>query len=297
MVWRFSDGKPGHDNQTLGLTAALAQCRPIEVVTLPALPLWQLFASSAQRRWPELWRDRAPAQLVIGAGHATHASVLWAAHWCQAHSVVLMRPSLPLRCFDVCLIPEHDHPPPRDNVIVTRGVLNRITVSPQPDPQRGLILLGGPSKHHAWDNTAVLTQVQALIAAQPTLQWTISDSRRTPSECWERLSQWPQVQRVSARSCGPDWLPAQLAQVGQVWVTADSVSMLYEALSAGVAVGVLELPVIRNSRVVSGLQQLLTQGEVISYSSWRAGRALSPSPQALQEARRCAELIVQRWSL
>lgn len=297
MVWRFSDGKPGHDNQTLGLTAALAQCHPIEVVTLPALPLWQLVVSSAQRRWPELWRERAPAQWVIGAGHATHASLLWAARLCQARSVVLMRPSLPLRCFDVCLIPEHDHPPPRDNVIVTRGVLNRITVNTQPNPQRGLILLGGPSKHHAWDSAAVLTQVQEVIAAQPTLQWTVSDSRRTPRECWEQLPQLSQVDYVSARSCGPDWLPTQLAQVGQVWVTADSVSMLYEALSAGVAVGVLELPVVQNSRVVSGLQQLIAQGEVVSYTSWRAGRALSLPSQALQEARRCAEQIVQRWPL
>jgi mitochondrial fission protein ELM1 len=47
---------------------------------------------------------------------------------------------------------------------------------------------------------------------------------------------------VPFAATSPDWLPTQLARADQAWVTADSVSMVYEALTAGAAVGVLDVP-------------------------------------------------------
>ena len=35
IVWRFSDGKPGHDVQTLGLAQALRAQADVEIFTLP----------------------------------------------------------------------------------------------------------------------------------------------------------------------------------------------------------------------------------------------------------------------
>ena len=54
---------------------------------------------------------------------------------------------------------------------------------------------------------------------------------------------------VPVAATGPDWLPAQLARAGQAWATADSVSMVYEALTAGAAVGILDVPRQRASRI------------------------------------------------
>ena len=43
---------------------------------------------------------------------------------------VLMTPDLPKALFDICVIPEHDRPAPGNNIVVTRGSLNRMQALP-----------------------------------------------------------------------------------------------------------------------------------------------------------------------
>ena len=38
VIWRFSDGRPGHDNQSLGLTDALQRRMPVALHEIPVLP-------------------------------------------------------------------------------------------------------------------------------------------------------------------------------------------------------------------------------------------------------------------
>ncbi|MEZ5579447.1 MAG: ELM1/GtrOC1 family putative glycosyltransferase [Candidatus Competibacteraceae bacterium] len=117
VVWRFSDGKAGHDNQSGGLTEALARLRPVEIVTPQRLtPIAALLALAGGRL--TAWPDLPVPDLLVGAGPGTHLSLLAAQR--RARAVVLMRPSLPLALFDLCLIPEHDTPPVRVNVLATR---------------------------------------------------------------------------------------------------------------------------------------------------------------------------------
>jgi len=73
-VWIVSDGKPGHVNQSLGLAEALARATTTETHRLPALPAW--------RAWLALLLKHAPGtslpspDLIVGAGHATHLTLL-----------------------------------------------------------------------------------------------------------------------------------------------------------------------------------------------------------------------------
>ena len=76
-------------------------------------------------RLSSYWTLPTP-DLLLGAGHHTHLSLLAARRIRGGKVVVLMRPSLPPGLFDLCLIPEHDAPPARPNVLATRGALNRI---------------------------------------------------------------------------------------------------------------------------------------------------------------------------
>ena len=94
--------------------------------------------------------------------------------------IALMRPSLPLGWFDLCVIPQHDRPPARANVVATRGVLNTACPSPERAADKGLFLIGGPSKHHGWDTPGLLAQIDAILADTPTMRWTLTTSRRTP---------------------------------------------------------------------------------------------------------------------
>lgn len=65
--------------------------------------------------------------LIISCGSSTAAVNLIASKDSGARSVVIMKPGLlGTRSFDLCVIPEHDNPPGRPNVVVTKGALNLI---------------------------------------------------------------------------------------------------------------------------------------------------------------------------
>ena len=295
VVWRFSDSKAGHDNQSRGLIEALQRLRPWEVVELQPLPAG--LALAAALRAPPAWRSLPRPGLLVGAGHRNHLSLLAARRSRGGKIVVLMRPSLPLGFFDLCLIPEHDSPPPRADVLATRGALNRIQASATLQSDRGLLLIGGPSAHFGWDDAGLHHQIAAILAATPEVRWTLTTSRRTPATFLAGLKSGsgPSLTVVPVVETGPDWLPAQLARSAQAWVTADSVSMVYEALTAGAAVGVLEVPRKRLSRISRGLEGLAGQGWVTPFASWRQSAGLPRPLGAFAEADRCARWIVERW--
>jgi hypothetical protein len=125
----------------------------------------------------------------------------------------------------------------------------------------------------------------------------VADSRRTPPGFLDSLAVGvPGLAVHPHGGTGPDWLARQLAAAVEVWVTEDSVSMVYEALTAGARVGVLPMPRRRvRSRVSRGLEQLVAEGYVTRYSDWCESRVLSPPPVRLAEADRCAALILSRW--
>ena len=307
VVWRLSDGKPGHDNQSRGLIRALGR--------LTALECHELNGRDAGRRhlWPTIaaWfrprQDLPDPALLIGAGHATHLPMLAARMARGGRAVVLMKPSLPLCWFDLCLIPEHDRPPLRDNVLLTQGVLNTVRASDCAKPGIGLILVGGPSSHHRWDGPALVRMVRAILDADPMVAWRIADSRRTPA-CTRDLLRAislstgaslsigavPNCDWVPHEETGPEWLSTALAEAGTVWVTEDSVSMLYEALSAGAATGLLPVPRCRSSRPSRGVDALLASGQVTAFERWAEGAALPRSAVPLNEAERCARALLAR---
>ena len=296
VLWWFSDGKAGHDNQSRGLLEALARLRPVEIVTSPLLsPAAALLALAGGRL--TAWPDLPAPNLLVGAGHGTHLSLLAARRRRGGRAVVLMRPSLPLGLFDLCLIPEHDSPPVRANVLTTRGALNRIQPSPTLEPEQGLLLIGGPSTHFGWNDTGLREQIAAVLAADPAMRWTLTTSRRTPASfltaCHDPAD--TRLTVVPVEASGPDWLPAQLARAGQVWVSADSVSMIYEALTAGAAVGVLEVPRKRSSRISRGLDKLAGEGWITPFADWQRHPRLKRPTQIFNEAERCARWIVARW--
>jgi mitochondrial fission protein ELM1 len=296
IIWRFSDGKAGHDNQSRGLAEALARLRPVEVVTLNPFPMVTALAGFVSGYLPFMNQQPAP-DVLLGAGHRTHLSMLAARRARGGKAVVLMRPSLPLRLFDLCLIPEHDAPPLRPNVLVARGALNRILPSTTLEIDRGLLLIGGPSAHFSWNNAAVCQQIAAIIAADAAIAWTLTTSRRTPPSFLEALTGISSsgLTIVPVAQTGPEWLPAQLARAGQVWVTADSVSMIYEALTAGAQVGVLAVPQLRPSRISRGLDRLIQAGWLTAFADWRQCSSLQRPPGTFNEADRCAHWIIERW--
>ena len=71
--------------------------------------------------------------------------------------------------------------------------------------------------------------------------------------------------------------------------------MVYEALTAGAAVGILELPWKQSGRVSQGLERLAVEGWVTPFADWRVDRRLRRPDRPFNEAERCARWIVERW--
>lgn len=251
-IWRIVDGKPGHESQTAGLVQALGDMAQVDVYDLPvsgrltALSQWLCGRFSAGKDLP------AP-DLILGAGHGTHLSVLAAKRRFGGRAVILMQPSLPLRLFDLCLIPEHDDPADLPNVVQTYGVLNTIRPAANASLVRGLVLIGGPSTHHGWDTEGIVAQVVACAQANRDVEWVLTTSRRTPdlSEAALLALDEPNLKVVPFAQTERGWVAERLQECGLAWVSEDSVSMVYEALSSGARVGLLQVPAKgKSSRVI-----------------------------------------------
>lgn len=294
VVWVFTDGKAGHENQTRGLLAALARRQPVDArwINVPAYA--SVLSSLMTRRFlPGV--GLPPPDLLIGAGHRTHLPLLAARRAHGGRTIVLMKPSLPRAWFDLCVIPEHDEIS-GVNVQTTRGALNPVEAG-QKNARAGLILIGGPSRHHGWSANDILSQVETIVTKEKDIDWTLTSSRRTPASTTARLRAltFRNLTVVPVTETGPGWLPERLASAAQVWVTEDSVSMVYEALTANAATGVLEVPAKRASRIARGIAALTRDGLVTRFADWQRGKKLAAPAAPFNEAARVAAWIGAKW--
>ena len=288
IAWFVSDAKPGHRSQLDGLRQALGSRTELAERRIEA-------GSALHNLRTALSLDTTQRpHLLVACGHRTHILTLALRRRFGGRAVVLMRPSLPLRWFDLCIVPAHDPAPALDTVVRTCGVLNAVLPAAHQDSRQGLILIGGPSKHHGWSNAAIIDQLRQLITALPLTNWTLTTSRRTPADFATALAPLlgRQLQFIPARQTPPGWLPQQLQRCGRVWVSEDSVSMVYESLSSGARVGLLEVPRRGCSRVAAGVDRLLQAHQLTSVAHLLHRGEMLPARAPLQEADRVAKYIL-----
>ena len=296
VVWRFVDGKPGHEKQSAGLLQALGEAAPLAVfefdMRFKAL-LWRQLGRKLRQVRPDI----PPPDLIVGVGHRTHLPMIVARAVCGGRSIVLMKPTLPHMLFDLVFVPRHDRYRRKGNLVETRGVICP-SMSARKDPASGLILLGGTSRHFEWTSQQVAEQVAAIADASPEVQWEVCDSRRTPADLASLLPNAANVVYRPWRSIPGDFLERALGAAHSVWVTADSASMLYESLSASAYVGVIALRpkrARRSNKHARGLDLLHAQGHVLSSrDGFRLQGHLLP-PRFYPENRRCAEIVRDRF--
>ncbi|MGI9229774.1 MAG: mitochondrial fission ELM1 family protein [Gammaproteobacteria bacterium] len=291
----ISDGRPGHDTQSEGLAAAIARIVPAKITHTPARGWLRNLRSLASGK---VWRDMGNIDLVIGAGHGTHLSLLSAKRELSCPAIVLMSPSLPLSLFDLCVIPQHDGQTDRPNVIQTLGAIT--TLEPRTDHigEIGLILIGGPSNHYGWDEPLLLNQIREIVKRSDH-RWYLTNSPRTPTATSRQLKElagerlhYQAHERVSR-----DWIIDRLQQAPAVWVSRDSISMICESLSIGAPTGLLEVPEKPNCKLRQTTETLLERHLLKTFQQWQQGQPLSAPDEPLQEATRVAGEIVQRLSL
>jgi len=297
VVWRFIDGKPGHENQSLGLLNALDRRLAVDAYTLPAVSPGGAVINGLFGSFPA-GSGLPDPDIIMGAGHATHIPMLSARRARGGRVVVLMKPGLPLKWFDLCVIPEHDGVRLAANVLITRGALNTVTPDKTSKKQGGLFLIGGPSKHFGWSDEDIGSQVLTIVDKEPYDKWILSTSRRTPDSFMQAIKFLRAKNNLTIVPCqetSAGWVADHLAATQRVWVTKDSVSMVYEALTSGAAVGLLNVPQHESGRVARGVVQLIADGLVTTFKAWRGGEVLATSTREFNEAARCADEICRRW--
>jgi mitochondrial fission protein ELM1 len=297
VIWVIDDGKPGHRNQSLGFAEAMGRIQDVSIHLL-SLPHNVGVFSRIKKVREEASKLPKP-KMIIAAGHRTHFPLIYLANKTGARSVVLMRPSLPFGWFDHCLIPEHDFAEGRkapENVTLTKGALNRVTYDPEVKDGSGLILIGGKSSEFGFNGESLHKAIIEIVGQDEGIQWTLTDSRRTPAGFIESLKDVP-ITTCPHQTTSSNWLPEQLRRASVVWVTEDSVSMIYEALSSGAKVGLLPMPRVKNpGRVAKGVEALVEEGRLCRYELWQETHKLPQCWAALVEADQCARSVTKDYA-
>ena len=298
IIWRLIDGKPGHQNQSEGLVAAIERrhaCRCYDIPVQSGLNGIKGYLSAS---WA-LGKGLPLPDFLIGAGHRTHIHLLAARKAYGGKAIVLMKPSLPASFFDLSIIPEHDQYQGFARVLQTKGVLNSMRAAGPHHHTKALIMVGGPSKHYDFDMHDLIKQIKQLMEDDSSKHYTLTTSRRTPAsfvdELHKEIQPCANLEIVSVDKTKPGWVAEQLADVATAWISEDSVSMIYEALTARVAVGILNMTSKRESRLAWGVNQLIAANDVVRFDKLGAYKQhLSPSFNYF-EADRCADWLHEQW--
>lgn len=304
----FLDGRRGHEKQTRGVLQALAIHTPVAIQyrTLPSLS-W----GAAAKSWgayigSTLYRQKrtsgSPMDLIIGSGTYTHIPMLLLRNVSGGKVVTCMSPDrFLIGKMDLCFVPSHDRVTSSDNIFLTTGPPNPTAFTDTHDPARGLFLIGGIDRRsHRWDSKSVAFQLTSIIEKDPSIIWTISSSPRTPEDMNRLLEDVAatraHVEFIRSEATAGGWIEDAYAQNDTVWVTADSISMIFEALTAGCRVGLLPVQwKKKNSKFRNAERHLLENGWVRSYETWSSGNDGDTGSLHLDEADRCAREILRRW--
>jgi len=262
QCWVLTDGRPGNENQCLGLAEAVGL--PITVKRVHPRAPWRWLPPRlcvAALRSPDSDSDSlAPPwpDLLIATGRQSVAlaAAIRRKSAGKTFAVQIQSPHVPAGWFDLIVTPRHDRLD-GPNVIATRGSLHRIT--PQvldaaaakfagrlahfPRP-RVAVLIGGSNKCYTMTPAIAKTLAGQLaaLAREAGAGLMITASRRTGAAN-ERLLRaalsGDAIDFWDGRGDNPYF--AYLALADAIIVTCDSVNMVSEACATGKPVHVVML--------------------------------------------------------
>ena len=207
--------------------------------------------TAASRRWLQPpWPD-----LVVGIGRRT----VPVARWIQQQSggrtnlIRLGHPRADNELFDLVITTRQYPVPPGENVVTLPLAMNRFRTPPAPTRRESagsthghgricLLSLGGSAPMWRLDFAALRLAVRKLVIRAQAKKGTliVVGSPRTPKEAWTI------VREMTAGTGNTAWVekgevryPVLLNDADEQFVTADSVSMISEAVVTGKPVGLI----------------------------------------------------------
>ncbi len=300
------DGSPGHEKQTEGIIRALEKYVSVDVTYLKIKKYFLSDIISWLKAFVGLcWKSGKieNVDFVIGTGTHTHPHVIRIGNAGGAKKIICMSPaSFLIKMFDLCFVPNHDRSKPGKNIFFTVGPPNISENKNIHKPDTGLILIGGcDDKSHVWDSDKICGYIEEIISSEPVnLNWTISSSPRTPEEMENKISRFAAGKENVSFFCFTDtkkgWVEKRYDTSGTVWVTADSMSMVYEALTAGCTTCIIPVEWKQKENKFAYSEQYLYDHKIaISYNNWKRNSENTKCGKCLNESERCAREILRRW--
>jgi len=301
------DGKPGHEKQTLGIIHALEKKVPTKVTKIKITPwsLWDSLLGVIRLTLPFSSSQNSKIlnpDILLCAGSRTHLQTLLYKKQYKIPAITCMAPDRIYRSkFDLCFVPVHDGFEQTDNIVTTVGPPNCSINRRRHKETNGLILVGGiDQRSHTWNSGDILEKITEIVVREPETSWMISSSPRTPDDTILMLEKMTllhsHVSFHNYKDTPPGWVEQQYDNSTVVWVTADSVSMIFEALTAGCKVGVI--PVgwkKRLNKFEKSVAFLVANGFILPYDAWVRKKDDWSEHDNLNEAQRCADIIITKW--
>mgnify|MGYP001591909888 FL=1 len=282
VIWRFLDGKAGHDKQSLALVESLKNQTKCKIFDINVQNQRNLILNIIFKNY-KLPEGIKKPDIAIGAGHKTHLHLLAVKRCFKAKIIVIMKPSLPFNFFDLCVISKHDGVKNGPNIFITQTVLVNFNSNMKKKENLGLFMIGGPSKHYHWDTKYVLQQIKNISKKYKLNKFLLTTSRRTPLSFVSEFNNLDlknmKIFEYSKMEDG--WLDKYINNVKNIWVTNDSYSMVIEAIASGAHADILELKAKQNSKLSKEIEKIK-----------KNIRKKFPIPN---EAKRVSEFIQKTW--
>jgi len=242
IIWLYYDGKKGHEKQSEAFLESLSKKIEIKIYKIKALSVTKNLFYFFFRKFDKKKLLPKP-DFLIGTGHKTHLNLLFDKKYYGGKTVVIMKPSLSLNFFDLCIIPSHDLSKNYKNTIATFGPINNLRGATNKNKNKGLILLGGLSKHFEWCNNEVAEHISNIIFENNSIDITIFNSRRTPKNFLNLLKRKLKkpIEIIRYKDKDSDLITKKMENAQYIWVTEDSLSMIYESIAVGSEVTCINL--------------------------------------------------------
>ena len=265
----LSDGKPGHFNQAIAFARHLGCRYDVVSVALRSRALkwlsYLLDNCGIHRSW--LFSATVPEQqysAVVSAGSGTYYANKTTARQLDCPAVAIMYPRGYRLDFDLIVAQEHDRPPEKANILSLPVNLSYAepngVVTPAPQERYISFIIGGDSSRGRLEAGPLEQQIKCILELFPEHRLWLTTSRRTPAAVDKMLRQFDYARAVFYSEEQVNPIADFLAYSEYVFLTADSSSMISEAVCSGAA-AVEVLPLLAGHRERGKLSFLIERLE------------------------------------
>ena len=254
-LWLLMGSRAGDNNQLLALAEALGfpfECKTLRFSGLRRLPFLRrgltIVEQSSRRQISAPWPD-----IVIGVGYGSVPVARYIREQSGGRTklVHIGNPREELDDFDLRITTPQYARRPAPNLLAlpfpignpakaahpTRDELEWLEAFPRP---RRLVAVGGPARHWRLDHDALANAIELVAAKRPHGSLIVATSPRTGRDTRRLLANLVLGQHQTVVEDFPSFATL-LATSDEIYCTADSVSMLSEAVLTGRPVGLIPI--------------------------------------------------------